>query len=68
MEWNHAISSPPEIVDGQWSEWSKDLKSGFFLIKYFKIFFSLNQCPIIPCQITGSIVLHSQLRTCTNPA
>lgn len=32
MEWHQALLPPPEIVDGQWSEWSKDLKSGFLNI------------------------------------
>ncbi|KAI1724133.1 thrombospondin type 1 domain-containing protein [Ditylenchus destructor] len=42
----------PQVVDGEWSDWSSAEK----------------QCPITPCQITGSIALKTQLRTCTNPA
>lgn len=42
----------PAVVDGGWSKWTSGDK----------------HCPINQCQITGSIPLNSQLRTCTNPA
>uniref|UniRef100_A0A915EMN6 Peptidase M12B domain-containing protein n=1 Tax=Ditylenchus dipsaci TaxID=166011 RepID=A0A915EMN6_9BILA len=51
-QWN-MLSPAPTVVNGEWSEWSSVDKQ---------------QCPITPCQITGSIALKSQLRTCTNPA
>uniref|UniRef100_A0A914CKR9 Peptidase M12B domain-containing protein n=1 Tax=Acrobeloides nanus TaxID=290746 RepID=A0A914CKR9_9BILA len=43
---------PPPIIDGGWSDWASSEKL----------------CPITPCQITGSVSLKSQLRTCTEPA
>ncbi|VDM26388.1 unnamed protein product [Toxocara canis] len=42
----------PQPIDGGWSEWSGGDK----------------RCPISQCQITGSIQLKAQMRTCTNPA
>uniref|UniRef100_A0A914ZHP6 Peptidase M12B domain-containing protein n=1 Tax=Panagrolaimus superbus TaxID=310955 RepID=A0A914ZHP6_9BILA len=43
---------PPNIIHGGWSEWTSDQMA----------------CPITPCQISGSISMKSQLRTCTEPA
>ncbi|VDN01757.1 unnamed protein product [Thelazia callipaeda] len=42
----------PGRVDGSWTEWSSKGK----------------QCPINQCQITGSIQVNTQMRTCTQPA
>ncbi|VDK47676.1 unnamed protein product [Anisakis simplex] len=49
---NWRYGPKPLPVDGGWSEWSG----------------ADQRCPISQCQITGSIQLKSQLRTCTNPA
>ncbi|VDD96513.1 unnamed protein product, partial [Enterobius vermicularis] len=49
---NWKIGPPPEKVDGGWSEWIGGER----------------QCPIMQCQITGSIRIKSQMRMCTNPA
>ncbi|KAM3729229.1 putative disintegrin and metalloproteinase with thrombospondin motif adt-1 [Dirofilaria immitis] len=42
----------PAKVDGSWTEWSSKEK----------------RCPISQCQITDSIQIMSQIRTCTKPA
>ncbi|VDM98424.1 unnamed protein product, partial [Onchocerca ochengi] len=42
----------PAKIDGGWTEWSNKEK----------------RCPISQCQITGSIQIKSQMRTCTKPA
>uniref|UniRef100_A0A915PU21 Peptidase M12B domain-containing protein n=1 Tax=Setaria digitata TaxID=48799 RepID=A0A915PU21_9BILA len=42
----------PAKVDGAWSEWNSKEE----------------RCPISQCQITGSIQIKSQMRTCTKPA
>ncbi|OZC08672.1 thrombospondin type 1 domain protein [Onchocerca flexuosa] len=42
----------PAKIDGGWTEWSSKDK----------------RCPISQCQITGSIQIKSQMRTCTKPA
>uniref|UniRef100_A0A1I7VNU8 Angiogenesis inhibito n=1 Tax=Loa loa TaxID=7209 RepID=A0A1I7VNU8_LOALO len=42
----------PAKIDGGWTEWSSKEK----------------RCPINQCQITGSIQINSQMRTCTKPA
>ncbi|CAD5234701.1 unnamed protein product [Bursaphelenchus xylophilus] len=46
------LSPQPVVVHGDWSQWSSGDK----------------QCAITPCQVTGSIAVNAQLRTCTNPA
>uniref|UniRef100_A0A158R565 Peptidase M12B domain-containing protein n=1 Tax=Syphacia muris TaxID=451379 RepID=A0A158R565_9BILA len=47
-----SIGAPPPKIDGAWSEWNSNE----------------HQCPILQCQITGSIRIKSQMRMCTNPA
>ncbi|KAI6209515.1 hypothetical protein M3Y96_00229400 [Aphelenchoides besseyi] len=45
-------TTPPARIDGNWSMWSSGEKP----------------CPVNQCQVTGSIAVNAQLRTCTNPA
>ncbi|CAK5083364.1 unnamed protein product [Meloidogyne enterolobii] len=51
-EWHSEMGAYPVVTDGNWSEWTSSEK----------------QCPITQCQITGSIAIISQMRTCTAPA
>ncbi|KAL7080540.1 hypothetical protein ACQ4LE_000017 [Meloidogyne hapla] len=51
-EWHSEMGAYPVVTDGNWSEWTSAEK----------------QCPITQCQITGSIAIISQMRTCTAPA
>ena len=50
--WHPEMGPYPSVIDGRWSEWTSAEK----------------QCPVTQCQITGSIALIGQLRTCTAPA
>lgn len=46
------VGPPPPKIDGGWSEWTGGER----------------QCPIMQCQVTGSIRIKGQMRMCTNPA
>uniref|UniRef100_A0AC35G3W0 Peptidase M12B domain-containing protein n=1 Tax=Panagrolaimus sp. PS1159 TaxID=55785 RepID=A0AC35G3W0_9BILA len=50
--WRQPSFPTPKVVHGGWSEWTSAQKA----------------CPITPCQISGSISMKAQLRTCTEPA
>uniref|UniRef100_A0AC35TW99 Peptidase M12B domain-containing protein n=1 Tax=Rhabditophanes sp. KR3021 TaxID=114890 RepID=A0AC35TW99_9BILA len=50
--WNQWNAEEPSVIHGKWSKW----------------FSKEEHCPISPCQITGSISIRSQIRTCTDPA
>uniref|UniRef100_A0AAF5PJB6 Peptidase M12B domain-containing protein n=1 Tax=Wuchereria bancrofti TaxID=6293 RepID=A0AAF5PJB6_WUCBA len=52
QRWPQQTATAPAKVDGGWTEWSGKER----------------RCPISQCQITGSIQIKSQMRTCTKPS